>query len=269
VAIDLAAAVGGTVGDGQQDFVTAYGTHGSDNVTVAMSGGTVSVTGLPAQVTVAHGEGIDSLTLLGNGGNDTINAGTVPASALLVNIDGGEGSDLLAGSAGNNNLYGGNGHDTLRGGGGNDLLLGEAGNDHLEGGAGVDDVFGGTGDDVILGGLGDDALEGGWGNDTITGGAGNDTIRYTGILDGHDVILAFDGNATGGQDVLDLDVLFDSLAVATVDRAGRVQLTNTGATVDVAVNADGNAGNGFELVVATLHTTDPITIGTDVIVGTL
>ena len=271
VAIDLAAAVGGTVGDGQQDFVTAYGTFGNDIVTLAMSGGAVSVTGLPAQVTIAHADGIDFLTLFGNAGNDTFDASTVPASALRLNIDGGDGNDLLSGSAGDNNLAGDNGNDTVRGGGGNDILLGELGNDRLEGGAGVDNVFGGNGKDVILGGSGDDALDGGWGNDTITGGVGNDTIRYTSTLDGHDVILDFDGDPTGGQDVLNMDALFDALGVLTADRLGRVQITDLGATVDVAVDADGNAGNGFELVVATLYTTDVITkgIGQDVLVGTL
>ena len=109
-------------------------------------------------------------------------------------------------------------------------------------------------------------LDGGFGNDTITGGTGNDTIQYTNILDGQDVVLGFDGNAMGGQDVLDLDALFDNLLVAAVDRAGRVSIVDSGATVNVFVNADGNAGNGFEVTVA-LRTLDTITIGQDVIVG--
>jgi len=70
--------------------------------------------------------------------------------------------------------------------------------------------------------------------------------------------------------VLDLDALFDSLGVLTANRVGRVFIDDKGATVNVAVDADGNAGNGFELLVAILHTTDLITkgnTGADVIVG--
>ena len=66
-----------------------------------------------------------------------------------------------------------------------------------------------TGNDNLNGGGGHDTLTGGVGNDTITGGAGNDTISYTSTLDGHDVVIGFDGNAAGGQDVLDLSGLFD------------------------------------------------------------
>jgi hypothetical protein len=65
--------------------------------------------------------------------------------------------------------------------------------------------------------------------------------------------------------------LFDSLGVLTANRTGRVLITDSGSIVNVAVDADGNAGNGFELLVATLHTTDIITkgiTGADVIVGT-
>ena len=104
-------------------------------------------------------------------------------------------------------------------------------------------------------------------DDTLNGGAGNDTFRYGDILDGHDVILGFDGDAAGGQDVLNLDALFDWLGVAEGNRAGRVQLTDNGGTVDVHVNADGIGGNGFELHVATLTTAHEITLGQDVILA--
>ncbi len=70
---------------------------------------------------------------------------------------------------------------------------------------------------------------GGEGDDTITGGAGNDRIFYTNQFDGHDLIIGFDGNPIGGQDVLDLDALFDSLGVKTEDRAGRISIVDKGA----------------------------------------
>jgi hypothetical protein len=37
--------------------------------------------------------------------------------------------------------------------------------------------------------------------------------------------------------------------------------------VNVAVDADNNAANGFEFVVATLNTADAVTVGQDVVVG--
>jgi Ca2+-binding RTX toxin-like protein len=145
--------------------------------------------------------------------------------------------------------------------------MGGEDNDRLDGGAGADNLIGLAGHDVILGGLGDDSIQGDKGNDTITGGAGNDRIFYSSVLDGHDVVLDFDGNPTGGQDTLHLEFLFQGLGVPVQDRVGRVFISDKGATVDVAVDADGNAGNGYELVVATLHTVDEIKLGTDVIIS--
>jgi hypothetical protein len=93
------------------------------------------------------------------------------------------------------------------------------------------------------------------------GNAGNDTFRYSGPLDGHDLIADFDGDAAGGQDVLNLDALFDKLGVAGADRAGRVSLTDGGSAVDVAIDADGNAANGFELKAVTLITDRCVALG--------
>jgi Ca2+-binding RTX toxin-like protein len=129
-------------------------------------------------------------------------------------------------------------------------------NAHLTGTAGGDSLVGGAGNDTITGGAGDD---------TISGGGGNDAVLYTNTLDGADIIQGFDGDASGGQDVLDLDALFDSLSVDTADRAGRVQLDDKGASVDVAVDFDGT-GTTFTQI-ATLNTADVITVGQDVLVG--
>ena len=106
---------------------------------------------------------------------------------------------------------------------------------------------------------------GGGGYDTITGGAGIDVVLYQSALDGHDIIIGFDGNAAGGQDTFDLDALFDSLGVAPVSRAARVSIVDKGASVDIAVDTDGLGG--FDLTVATLKTADVITVGQDVILA--
>ena len=126
-------------------------------------------------------------------------------------------------------------------------------------------LLGGAGDDVILGSAGGDLIDGGAGDDVVLGNGGSDTFRYSDPLDGHDIIADFDGDAAGGQDVLSLDALFDKLGVAEADRAGRVSLTDNGSAVDVSIDADGNAANGFELTAVTLITTDAVTLGQDIL----
>jgi hypothetical protein len=49
--------------------------------------------------------------------------------------------------------------------------------------------------------------------------------------------------------------------------AARVSISDSGGSVNVSTDADGNAANGFEVLAATLNTTDTITVGEDVIVG--
>ncbi len=125
---------------------------------------------------------------------------------------------------------------------------------------------GSGGDDTLIGGAGDDLLVGGNGNDQLDVSAGNDTVRYTSLLDGRDIISGFDGNPGGGQDALNLDALFDSLGIAAANRATRLSVSTQTASVDVSFDADGNGS--FESLIATLNTTDAVTIGDDIVVGT-
>jgi Ca2+-binding RTX toxin-like protein len=275
VAIDLAAASGIVFGDGWVDTVDLKGTAGNDLVTIGKITGGFSVTGLAAQVTVTHADASDKLLVSVGEGNDTIDASAMP-NVLDTKFDTGSGNDRFLGGAGRDVVLGGDGNDTLSGGAQYDILEGAAGNDRLIGGATGDELYGGLDNDFLDGGIGSDLLDGGSGNDILIGGRGNDTIsggagadrvRYTSTLDGHDVILDFDGDPAGGQDVLNLDALFDSLGIAASKRAGLVDISDIGNEVLVSVNADGKAG--FELVIATLNTLDVITKGQDVIVGTL
>jgi hypothetical protein len=126
-------------------------------------------------------------------------------------------------------------------------------------------LLGGAGDDIVVGGAGGDLIDGGAGDDVVFGNGGSNVFRYSDPLDGHDIIADFDGDAAGGQDVLNLDALFDKLGVAEADRTGRVALTDGGSTVDVSIDADGNAANGFELKAVTLNTTGAVALGEDVI----
>ncbi len=136
----------------------------------------------------------------------------------------------------------------------------------LTGNGAANTLTGAAGNDTLIGGAGNDTLIGGSGNDQIDASVGNDTVRYTSVLDGTDVINGFDGNATSGQDVLNLDALFDSLGVAAANRAARLSIDTHATSVDVRFDADGNGS--FESIIATLNTTDAITVVADIVVGT-
>jgi Ca2+-binding RTX toxin-like protein len=267
VAIDLASAAG--VADGFSDTVSINGTAGNNAIKLALVGGAVSITGLSAQVTVAHASESDEIQINALGGNDSVNGSTLKLTSPRLEVEGGAGNDTITGGFGNDILNGGDDNDKMLGGSGDDQLFGDNGKDLLDGGAGNDALTGGDGNDILTGGIGDDVATGGQGDDTFTGGTGKDVMRYTSVLDGHDVVIGFDGNPAGGQDMLDLNQLFDSLNVLTADRAGRVSILDKGASVDVFVDTDGNLFNGFELTVATLKTADNVTVGQDILVGTL
>jgi Ca2+-binding RTX toxin-like protein len=210
--------------------------------------------------TLNGGAGAD--TIFGGAGNDTY---VVDDVGDVIFEAAGEGTDLVQSSV-TRTLSPNIENLTLTGsaaidGTGNDLdnvLLGNTGANILDGGLGNDTLRGGNGDDIILGGLGDDVIDAtsGGGNDIITGGAGADTISvasgndrllYLSTDDVLDAISGFDKNPSGGQDFVDLDALFDGLGVAAATRAGRVQFVDTGPDVQVQIDADGDAGNGFEL----------------------
>jgi Ca2+-binding RTX toxin-like protein len=141
VAIDLGATSGLPGGDGAADTVTVNGTASDDHISVASSGATVVVRGLAAQVTIASADTGDSLVVNGGAGNDTIDASGLRAGQISnLTINGGDGNDLITGSAGNDTVIGGRGNDTALLGAGNDTFVwnpGE-GSDIVEGQGGID-----------------------------------------------------------------------------------------------------------------------------------
>jgi Ca2+-binding RTX toxin-like protein len=144
VAIDLAAALGGTTGDKQSDKVTVNGSGDDDVVLLDQSGAEVKVTGLAAQVSIDHFEvDGDRLVIAGGAGDDILLAVQIPAESMKLTLDGGEGDDALTGSAAG---------DEILGGVGNDTLIGRDGDDVLNGGDGEDLLIGGAGDDIFLNG---------------------------------------------------------------------------------------------------------------------
>jgi RTX calcium-binding nonapeptide repeat (4 copies) len=153
--------------------------------------------------------GADVEDLFGGNGDDVI-VGTAAANTLV----GGGGDDFLQGDDGNDTVFGGDGNDTLRGGAGadalsgddgDDALYGEGGGDTLVGGAGADTAFGGDDGDLLSGGDGADSLSGESGDDTLTGGVGAevlsggdgvDTVSYEGLA--VPVRVSLDGTADDG-----------------------------------------------------------------------
>jgi Ca2+-binding RTX toxin-like protein len=201
----------------------------------------------------------DVVDELGGSGSDTVNS-SISFSLANVAVVLGAVEHLALTGAGALTGTGNDLANKITGNAGANLLSGGGENDSLEGAAGADTLDGGAGNDVITGGAG---------NDRVNVGDGNDTVLYTSKLDGKDVIDAFDGDSAGGQDVLDLDGLFDKLSLSG-SRESHVNLVANGAGVDIRVDADGNAANGFELVAATLNLanpTDSISVGQDVLVG--
>jgi Ca2+-binding RTX toxin-like protein len=247
------------------------------------NGGNDSLFGFDGNDTLDGGAGGDVL-LGGNGndhyyvgGGDTVvelgatGADTVFASASFDLTANGKGDvedlTLLMGAGAIDGT--GNGlRNAITGNESDNLLLGLDGNDTLNGSNGNDTVIGGLGDDSLAGFFGDDLHDGGHGRNTINLGmsAGNDTVSHSASVDAYDIILQFDGDAADGQDVLDLDGLFDALGVATAARAARVFLTDLGASVDVRIDLNGDGA--AEYLAATINSASAITLGADVLVGT-
>ncbi len=133
VNIDLAGTPGSATGDGQADSVIVNGTTANDAIIVAGDASGVAVLGLSAQVTITGAEAAnDRLTINALGGDDVVDATGLLAGVIGLTADGGDGDDVLIGSAGN---------DTLNGGAGDDILIGGPGQDVLDGG---------TGDNILI-----------------------------------------------------------------------------------------------------------------------
>jgi len=131
VAVNLAAPPSSNTPDGQPDTIVINGTSGDDVITVVNNNGVVTVSGLGADITISNFDPNDRLVINGLGGDDVIEA-TGLGTAMQLVADGGDGADVLVGSAGN---------DTLLGGNGDDVLLGNGGQDAMDGGPGDNTVI--------------------------------------------------------------------------------------------------------------------------------
>ncbi|TWT10026.1 calcium-binding protein [Reyranella sp. CPCC 100927] len=194
IAIDLAGASGG--GDGQADTVSVSGTQGNDLIAIAASGSTVTVTGLPAQVTIENAEAAnDRLVVNGLGGNDIFDATKLGAGVIGLTMNGGLGADVFFGSEGN---------DLVNGGDGNDV------------------AFLGAGDDRFFWAPGDD-------NDLVEGQAGTDTLDFRGA----NVAEAIDISANGGRALFFRNVANVTMDLNDVEH---IEFDALGGTDSVTVN---------------------------------
>ena len=145
VDVDLTGVPEGTTGDGAADSVTASGTGGERYDQGGRRRRLALRAGLAAQINVANTDGaLDTLTVNGGAGDDTIDASALAAGVVKVTLNGGAGDDTIFGSRGN---------DTLIGGDGDDFIDGQQGTDVARMGAG-DDIFRwdpGDGNDVVEG----------------------------------------------------------------------------------------------------------------------
>ena len=289
ISVDLSA-----IGMGYLENVYLTGTANSNaagnsaNNMLVGNGGANKITGASGEDSLYGADGNDTLDgegaldkLYGGNGNDTYYA----ANGETVDETGGSGIDTvislggfklsntlgnvenltIGATSGNANGWGNDLANKVTGNDGNNKLYGEDGNDTVNGGNGMDSLEGGLGNDLLNGGGGDDLIDGGKGINTINVADGNDLVRHQLFVDAYDVIQNFDGNAAGGQDVLDLDEMFDALGVNEWERDNRVQLADKGASVDVRVDTNGDGT--FDYLAATIYSANAITIGQDVLTG--
>ena len=118
--------------DAAADTVNVVGTNAADVVTISGGAGTVSETGLATALSISGAEPAnDRLAIDLRGGNDALDASKLAATSVKLTAHGGDGNDVLVGSAGDDSLFGDAGDDILNGGPGNDLLDGGTGNNVL------------------------------------------------------------------------------------------------------------------------------------------
>jgi Ca2+-binding RTX toxin-like protein len=224
IAIDLAATGGG--GDGAADTVIVNGTAGADHVAVALSGSSVLVDGLAAQISITGQEGAnDTLQINTLDGDDTINASALPAGQFNLSIDSGAGNDVVIGSAGDDVIVGGSGNDTVTGGRGNDTAL-----------LGADD-------DTFIWNPGD-------GSDTVEGQGGFDTLIFNGSNAAENIDISANGTRVRFfRDVanvtMDLNGV-EKIAFHALGGADTITVNDlTGTDVrQVAIDLSGSGGGG-------------------------
>jgi Ca2+-binding RTX toxin-like protein len=119
--------------DGAADTVIVKGTNGDDVIQAFGDASGIQVFGLPVAISITGTESAnDQLQIFAFAGDDVVEATGLAAGAIQFVADGGDGNDILIGSAGN---------DTLHGAAGDDVLIGNGGQDVLDGGPGDNTIL--------------------------------------------------------------------------------------------------------------------------------
>ena len=198
VNLNLAGPTGPGPGDGQADSVIVNATNGADDIKVSGSSSGITVSGLTASVHIAGSDGTsDGLTVNGLAGDDNIAASALPANAISLTLNGGDGNDTLIGGAGNDTIIGGRGNDVALMGAGDDTFVWNPGD-------GSDTVEGQSGFDTML-------FNGANVNEQINISANGQRVRFT--RDVANIVMDLNGvegidfNALGGADTITVNDL--------------------------------------------------------------
>ena len=157
----------------------------------------------------------------GGAGNDSVVvSGAYAYNTITMNGNG--GNDTLTGGVEVDNLYGGAGNDSLTGGVGDDALYGGANTDILRGGAGNDQLFIAAAADLVAG----ETYDGGADTDYLYGGYTGTALNLsTSTLTGIENLLGFDAGVTLTSAQLDgLSGYVSGISSITLSNAGTLDL---------------------------------------------
>lgn len=190
---------------------------------------------LPSQFkgTVVFGNGNDSLDYKGS---------------KPLEVNSGDGNDIITTGKGNDTVNGGNGNDSITTGNGKDIVRGDDGNDTINTGNGNDEIVGGAGADSVIAGNGKDTIVTGNGSDTVDAGNGNDLIIVGDNEASQPTNIIIDGGK--GTDTLNLanNVYIEAGSVDTAAKTIALELSD-GTQFNIVnvekfvidTNGDGNA----------------------------
>ncbi|MBI1314694.1 hypothetical protein GC176_25660, partial [bacterium] len=231
--------------------LTVTATVGSE-IAISASSGNVVVTVdgvIDTSLGSVSASSVTSISVVGSSDADTIDLsgvdGAVFSSLATINVNAGDGNDVITGSPLADMIAGEGGDDTISGGDGDDLLRGGAGRDVMDGGAGNDKLLGqGSSGDRLTGGLGDDTLDGGAGTDTIEEAADQNfsltDAALTGAVTGNDTLIAVEqAQLSGGNSGNVIDASGFSGSVTVFAGSGADTITG-GAGVDLIYGSDGD-----------------------------
>lgn len=189
---------GDDIVDGGADFETNGDTLDASGVTaegisIVYSGDETGT--LIGAVTGHEADFFDIENITATDNDDTINAAL---DTVGVNVDAGDGDDVVTGGSGEDTIDGGDGDDTISGGADGDLITAGAGDDTINVAQG-DTVTGGDGDDffnlVDLSEVDTDTI-------TIVGGEGDetngDTLALNGLHDRDSLTITDPDDVNGG-----------------------------------------------------------------------